>query len=49
MIRSIHLWLSLVVGAFICLLRISGSVLVFENEINRTLHSKMFAPSKGKH
>lgn len=47
-IRSIHLWLSLVVGVFICLLGISGSVLVFENEINRTLHSKMFTPSKGE-
>lgn len=39
---KLHLWLSLIAGIFICLLSLSGSALVFENEINRMLHADLY-------
>lgn len=45
--NKLHLWLSLLAGLFICLLSLSGSALVFENEINRMLHTDLYKATPG--
>jgi uncharacterized iron-regulated membrane protein len=47
-LRKIHLWLSLVFGLFLCLLCLSGSILVFENEIERTMNAELYKATPGK-
>lgn len=46
--RTAHLWLSLLFGIFICLLCLSGSILVFENEIKQSLHAELFKATPGE-
>lgn len=44
---KLHLWLSLIAGTFICLIALSGSALVFENEIDRMLYADLYKATPG--
>lgn len=46
-IHKIHLWLSLLAGVFIVLIGLTGSILVFNGEINRALHPDLFHVTAG--
>lgn len=43
----VHLWTSLVVGAFILVVTLSGSALIFYPEINKLLYPEVFAATPG--
>ncbi|CRK83396.1 PepSY-associated TM helix domain-containing protein [Neobacillus massiliamazoniensis] len=47
-IGKIHLWLSMFVGIFIVLIGLTGSLLVFEPEINSLLHPELYKVTEGK-
>lgn len=47
-IAKIHLWLSMIVGIFIVLIGLTGSLLVFEPEINNMLHPDFYKVTKGE-
>jgi uncharacterized iron-regulated membrane protein len=47
-IGKIHLWLSMFVGIFIVFIGITGSLLVFEPEINSLLHPDLYKVTEGK-
>ncbi|MET3292924.1 UNVERIFIED_CONTAM: putative iron-regulated membrane protein [Brevibacillus sp. OAP136] len=44
---KLHLWLSLIAGTFICLIALSGSALVFKDEINRMLNADLYKATPG--
>jgi uncharacterized iron-regulated membrane protein len=46
-IAWIHLWTSLIVGVFVIIVTLSGSVLVFYPEINKALYPKVFTATPG--
>ncbi|MDR6998938.1 PepSY-associated TM helix domain-containing protein [Neobacillus niacini] len=47
-IGKIHLWLSMVVGIFIVLIGLTGSLLVFEPELNHLLHPNLYKVTEGE-
>ncbi|MED1471976.1 PepSY-associated TM helix domain-containing protein [Bacillus salipaludis] len=47
-IGKIHLWLSMLVGLFIVLIGITGSLLVFEPELNHVIHPNLFKVTEGE-
>ncbi|MDQ6594959.1 PepSY-associated TM helix domain-containing protein [Bacillus salipaludis] len=47
-IGKIHLWLSMLVGLFIVLIGITGSVLVFEPELNHVINPHLFNVTEGE-
>ncbi|WP_028400122.1 PepSY-associated TM helix domain-containing protein [Ectobacillus panaciterrae] len=47
-IGKVHLWLSLVGGIFIALIGLTGSLLVFEPELNHLLHPNLYKVTDGK-
>ena len=47
MMRKVHLWLGLVLGALFVLLGLTGSVLVFYQEIDALLHPAIHAEASG--
>ncbi|OIK08903.1 hypothetical protein BIV60_25270 [Bacillus sp. MUM 116] len=47
-VGKIHLWLSMLVGIFIVLIGITGSLLVFEPELNHLIHPTLFKVTEGK-
>ncbi|MED4229154.1 PepSY-associated TM helix domain-containing protein [Neobacillus cucumis] len=47
-IGKIHLWLSMLVGIFIVLIGITGSLLVFEPELNHLIHPELFKVTESK-
>jgi uncharacterized iron-regulated membrane protein len=47
----VHLWLGLIAGFFLALIGVTGSILVFHEEIDKVLNAKLFvveAPSQGE-
>ncbi|TDY02322.1 UNVERIFIED_CONTAM: putative iron-regulated membrane protein [Lysinibacillus xylanilyticus] len=47
-ISKIHLWLSMIAGVFIVLIGLTGSLLVFEPELNSMLHPDLYKVTEGK-
>lgn len=47
-IAKIHLWLSMLAGVFIVLIGLTGSLLVFEPELNSMLHPNLYKVTEGK-
>ncbi|MGE7690235.1 PepSY-associated TM helix domain-containing protein [Lysinibacillus sp. NPDC097214] len=47
-ISKIHLWLSMLAGVFIVLIGLTGSLLVFEPELNSMLHPNLYKVTEGK-
>ncbi|MDM5295258.1 PepSY-associated TM helix domain-containing protein [Peribacillus simplex] len=47
-IAKIHLWLSMLAGVFIVLIGLTGSLLVFEPELNSILHPNLYKVTEGK-
>ena len=45
---KIHLWLSMLMGIFIVLIGITGSLLVFEPELNHLIHPNLFKVTERK-
>jgi len=45
---KVHLWFSLVVGLFIVILCVTGSFLVFRNDINRALNPELYMATPGE-
>ena len=41
-LRKLHLYVALVIGLFVLVLAVTGAALVFENEIDRFLNSRLF-------
>jgi uncharacterized iron-regulated membrane protein len=48
-IRTIHLWLGLASGLFVCFLGITGCILAFEREIEDAVQSYRFVEKQNKH
>ncbi|MGC4376394.1 PepSY-associated TM helix domain-containing protein [Fictibacillus sp. Mic-4] len=47
-IQKIHLWLSIAGGVFISLIGLTGSLLVFEPELNQLLHPQLYKVTEGQ-
>jgi uncharacterized iron-regulated membrane protein len=47
-LSKIHLWFSLLAGIFIVLICLTGSILVFEGELNRAFYPELFKVTQGK-
>ena len=48
LIGKIHLYLSMIAGMFIVLIGLTGSLLVFEHELNRILHPDLYRVTEGE-
>ncbi|PEW00642.1 hypothetical protein CN425_15245 [Bacillus cereus] len=47
-IGKIHLYLSMIAGMFILLIGLTGSLLVFQHELNRVLHPDLYKVTEGE-
>ncbi|MGG2095053.1 PepSY-associated TM helix domain-containing protein [Bacillus sp. S13(2024)] len=48
MVRKVHLYLSMIAGMFIVLIGLTGSLLVFDNELNRMIYPDLYKITKGQ-
>ncbi|GED17110.1 PepSY-associated TM helix domain-containing protein [Aneurinibacillus migulanus] len=47
-LRAFHLWLSLIAGLLICVIGITGSLLVFQDELSPVIYSDYYKVTPGK-
>ncbi|MEI4832257.1 PepSY-associated TM helix domain-containing protein [Bacillus sp. FJAT-53711] len=48
MVRKVHLYLSMIAGIFIVLIGLTGSLLVFDNELNRMIYPDLYKITEGQ-
>ncbi|MCM3734378.1 PepSY domain-containing protein [Bacillus cytotoxicus] len=48
LVRKVHLYLSMIAGIFIVLIGLTGSLLVFDNELNRMMYPDLYKITEGQ-